>query len=359
MNEILSVIPDPDTLPVSSFWFNLLSYLTYYLHLVSTGIMFGISTQVITGFFRGRNDMRWRSFADTMSRILPFSIAFTVNLGIAPLLFLQALYGNFFYTASIVIGIPWILLIPLLIISYYSIYWVVFKKNNFTKHKLTLSIIASIIFAWIAFILVNINTLMMVPQNWKIYYSSKSGMNLNISEPTLVTRYIFYLFVFMLIGGTFTSLFYKIKNKKEESNKGFHFGSIVAAYFSFLSIPAFILFLHKLPAEIKDGLLKGNIVWTVLAILFVLLLCLIGFLNFKRKTILSCILLGIDLVLFVLIRNHIRYLYLNPFRDKFSAVARTTQYDVMILFFVVLILGLGLVIWLLRKTAKEHREFKG
>ena len=193
MNDIIQMIPDPDSLPVAPFWFVLLLYVTYYLHLISAGIMFGISVQVVIGYFKGKTDIKWKPFARTMSKILPFTIAFAVNLGVAPLLFLQVLYGNFFYTASIVMGIPWILLAVLLIVSYYSIYWVVFKKGNKSRHRLTLSLLAAALFAWIAFLLVNVNTLMMVPKNWKIYFSSTSGMNLNLTEPTLFPRYLFYL----------------------------------------------------------------------------------------------------------------------------------------------------------------------
>ncbi len=49
--------------------------------------------------------------------MLPLVIAFAVNFGVAPLLFLQVLYGHFIYTSSILMGIFWISIIPALIIA--------------------------------------------------------------------------------------------------------------------------------------------------------------------------------------------------------------------------------------------------
>ena len=63
-------------------------------------------------------------------------------------------------------------------------------------------------------------------------------------------------------------------------------------------------------------------------------------------------LIAFSVFLFILIRNHIRFLYLKPFRDKMPGLAANSQYGVMILFLIIFILGLALIIWILKKTAK-------
>ena len=357
MNDLINIVPTPDPLPVASGWFFFLLHLTYYLHLLGVGIMFGTAVSMALGYVKGKNDPKWKPFADRMAKILPFTIAFAVNLGVAPLLFLQVLYGNFFYSASILVGIPWLLVFVFLIVAYYSAYWLVFKKETKVKNKTLLSVIISVILAWIAFMLVNVNTLMMVPAKWKTYFANKNGFNLNLSETTLFPRYIFYLFLFITIGGAFIALFYKIKNKREESGTGFNFGSILSGNCAVLSALAFALYLLTLPGEIKGIFLGGNIPWTLLTLVFVLGLIVIAYLNFKRKTSFSTLLLVLDLIVFVFIRQHIRYLYMNPFAGKFSTVSPNTQYGVMALFFIVLAAGLGLIAWLLIKVAKEKRAF--
>ncbi|MEE9203583.1 MAG: hypothetical protein V3U08_01100 [Nitrospirales bacterium] len=44
-------------------------------------------------------------------------MAFAIVLGVAPLLFIQVLYGQLFYTAAILVGRVWILLILVLILA--------------------------------------------------------------------------------------------------------------------------------------------------------------------------------------------------------------------------------------------------
>jgi len=197
----------------------------------------------------------------------------------------------------------------------------------------------------------------MVPSRWKIYFSGMSGMNLNVSEATLYPRFLLYIFLFITIGGLFTALFYKIKNKTEEAGLGFHFGSAAAGYSGFLSIPIFFYFLLLLPAEIKNVFLGGRTAWLVLTILFVLSLLISAVLSFKRKIIPAASVFTAGLIIFVLIRNHIRYLYLEPFAGKFSALSGQPQYGVMVLFFVVLAAGLALIAWLLIKSLRHpYRE---
>lgn len=352
---IIDTIPQPDALPAAAGWFIFLSYLTYYLHLIFTGTMFGVSVMAVVGHARGKNDPLWNALGSRMSRILPFTIAFAVNLGVAPLLFLQVLYGNFFYSAAIVIGMPWILLIPVLIVGYYMAYWLVFKRESSPGRKTVLSVIISLTLAWAAFMLVNINTLMMVPKNWHSYFSSPGGLSLNLSEPTLVPRFIFYIFLFLCIGAAFGALFYRIKSKEKEAELGRNFAANAAAAFALLSIPAFAYFLLSLPKNIKSVFLTGSMVWTIVMILFVVGLLLVALLNSRKKSIAAALVLAAALILFVLVRNHIRSLYLQPFKEKFSPLAANTQYDVMILFFIILVLGLGLAAWLLFKTAREYK----
>jgi hypothetical protein len=350
------LIPNPDPLPVAPGWFSFLSYLTYFFHFIAVGVMFGASLFSVMGHLKGKHDEKWKMFGYKMSKILPFTIAAAVNLGVAPLLFLQVLHGNFFYPASIIIGIPWLLLIPILIAAYYSAYGIAFKKKNSLKRKSFLSVTITALLAWVGFMLVNVNTLMMVPGRWNTYFSSMSGMNLNLSEATLYPRFLLYIFLFLTIGGMFTALFYKIKHKAEEASLGFHFGSTSAGYFGILTIPLFIYFLLSLPAGIKNVFLGGSAAWLLLSLIFVLSLLISAVLNFKRKTITSLSILAAGLVIFVLIRNHIRHLYLEPFAEKFATLSSSTQYDVLVLFFFILALGLILVTWLLAKTAKEYKN---
>lgn len=56
----------------------------------------------------------------------------TITLGVPPLLFVQILYGKYFYTSSISIGFPWLAIVAYLLIGFYALYWTVWSwmRNN-------------------------------------------------------------------------------------------------------------------------------------------------------------------------------------------------------------------------------------
>ncbi len=57
----------------------------------------------------------------------PYTIAFAVNMGVAPLLFVQVLYGQFIYSSSILMAVWWFSIFGILILAYYSAYIYDFK----------------------------------------------------------------------------------------------------------------------------------------------------------------------------------------------------------------------------------------
>src|ERR1035438_845348 len=70
-----------------------------------------------------------RVFFDVAKK-LPSLLPATITLGIAPLLFVQVLYGQFFYTSSIIIAWPWFLVLVFLTIAYYGFYLASFQSGQ-------------------------------------------------------------------------------------------------------------------------------------------------------------------------------------------------------------------------------------
>ena len=46
----------------------------------------------------------------------------SLTTGVAPLLFVQVLYGHFFYTANILLGWRWLAILGVLIVGFYAVY---------------------------------------------------------------------------------------------------------------------------------------------------------------------------------------------------------------------------------------------
>ncbi len=104
--EFASLIPAPDALPIHWLWLQLLLTLTTFIHLVAMNLMLGAGIiGLATPHSSGGEVVALRR---DIGRTLPITIALTINLGVAPLLFLQVLYGQYFYTSSVLMASLWL-----------------------------------------------------------------------------------------------------------------------------------------------------------------------------------------------------------------------------------------------------------
>jgi hypothetical protein len=98
--------------------------LTFVLHLLFVNTMLGTGIiALVSHLKKPKTDL---PVSADISKKLPYTIAFTVNMA-TPLLFLQVLYGHFFYVSSVLMAVYWILIIALLLIAYHSAYIYDFK----------------------------------------------------------------------------------------------------------------------------------------------------------------------------------------------------------------------------------------
>jgi hypothetical protein len=122
MNPIMPS-PVPIPLPAPPWLIHLLQLLTFVLHLVFMNLLVGGAVILTLSSYLGRKDSRHRDLARRAARALPPIVAFTVTLGVAPLLFLQLVYGQLFYTSSVLMAWSWLAIVLLLMLAYYGVYW--------------------------------------------------------------------------------------------------------------------------------------------------------------------------------------------------------------------------------------------
>lgn len=129
---------EPLGLPVPAAWLLALKLFGFIVHMVFMNLwLAGMPTALLL-----RNSQPL--IASRLFRAMPFFMAFGINAGIVPLLFLQTLYPQFFYPATILQGWFWFLVIPLLIVAYYAVYLAAFDK-----YRALAATVASILLAWI------------------------------------------------------------------------------------------------------------------------------------------------------------------------------------------------------------------
>ena len=91
-----------------------------FMHYVAAGSMY-ISWATIIRGPRGAASSS-PAIADLIRDWMPFSLSAAITAGVAPLLFVQIVYPRHFYTANLLLSWRWMIVVPVLIVSFYLLY---------------------------------------------------------------------------------------------------------------------------------------------------------------------------------------------------------------------------------------------
>jgi len=217
--DIQAFIPtiDPNPLPAPYWIFKLLLIVTFLLHIIVMNFMLGGGVLALIAKLRSQKDKNYERLFNDISKKLPNLLPSTVTLGVAPLLFIQVLYGQYIYTSSIIVGWPWFFVLILLTIAYYGFYIVSFNCQKGSGY-LSWVLLLSVVFAFlIGFIYSNNLTLMVTPGKWATkYFADPHGWNLNWGDSTLYPRFLHFFSASLALGGlliAFIGLFRWNKDK--------------------------------------------------------------------------------------------------------------------------------------------------
>ena len=113
--------------------FYLVCYLaTLVLHVVPMNyVLAGSSYLALLGVWEmvtGRRVGSHRAIAAKLRDWMPFALSVAITAGVAPLLFLQILYKQPFYTANLLLWHRWMAILPVLIVAFYLLY---LQKSNY------------------------------------------------------------------------------------------------------------------------------------------------------------------------------------------------------------------------------------
>jgi hypothetical protein len=350
-----SLVPIPDAMPVAREYFQFLLMLVFPLHLMLMNAMLG-STVVIL-YAGWRRDAVLRRLAHELAKALPFLVAFTVNLGVAALLFLQVLYGHLFYTSSILMAVFWLAVIPMLLVAYFAVYYYDFRFPELPRVAMILPALALLIFLCIAFIYTNNMTLMLDPQKWDAYFHNSSGTILNLGMAALVPRYLHFMVGGMAIGGLFVALFGRLKRKLEPEVRvaAENIGLGMFVYLTLFQVVDGIWFLVSLPQEIMFLFLGKDVAGTLLFLFGMLCVLFVLVAAIKKKLYLSAVLVVPLVLIMVSIRGFVRDGYLKPHFST-ESLQVIPQYSPMVFFFAVLAVGLLTIFWLVKQAARALQQ---
>jgi hypothetical protein len=344
-----SIIPTADTIPVHWLWFEVLLIFTFFIHMILMNFLLGGSLLTVWDMLRGKLEKK-------ASGSIPTLVALTVNFGVPPLLFVQVLYGHLFYSSSVMLAVPWILVIPILILAYYGAYLFVRKWERAPGWSRAGLVVSSLFLLYVAFLLVNNNTLALRPERWSQFAGSPGGWNLNLGEPTLWPRYLHFLLSALAIGALGRAIAYRY-SVMDEAEKAVQVRRNLKTFgwFTLIQFGIGTWFWLTMPDPVWKTFMGGSLFATFMMVTGWLVALLILHSAFTGRFHFAMILGGAEVLFMVIIRDLARAAYLDGiFRP--AELENVGQYSPLVAFLLVFVVGLLALYYMIRLIFKSKTQ---
>ncbi len=350
-----ALIPTPDAISVPWGWFYVLLMVTFLLHILVMNAMLGGGIIALISSFRGgdQNTLLSKEFGYKW----PYTIAFAVNMGVAPLLFMQVLYGQFIYSSSVLMAVWWFSIFGLLILAYYGAYIYDFKFETLGSSRIFVLGFSVICLLYIGFLFSNNMTLMMHPEKWQAYFNNPDGTLLNLSDPSLLPRYLHFVVGSVAVAGLFLALVGHFHFTKSSVDRE----ALIATgmtYFTYATVIQILIgcwFLMALPKKVMMVFMGGSAYGTGLLLLGIILGIVVIYFGYKKRVIMASIITLVTIIAMIFIRDLVRIAYLEPY-FQLSDLVVEPEYSPLIFFLVTFVLGLLLIGYLLKLAFGCRKE---
>ncbi len=348
---------DPAPLPGPPWLFHALWLLTFFVHLVFMNVVLGgtILAAVVGTRDIGRDTRAF--FVETSS----WAISLAITFGIAPLLFLQVLFGRFFYSATILVGWYWLGLLGLLTVAYYLNYVAKHRLSDGRPVSLVLWIEA-VLLVVIAAIQVAVNLLQLQPGRWA---AVAAGPLAAFRDPSFPPRFLHFVLAAVSLAAALLA-FAAVRR----ATAGFEaslcrdmarFGVATALYATVAQVVVGIWLLLVLPGDVLRAFMSGGAATMIpltLAVLAALGLVVVlarirDPLESPKLVRHAAELIVGAMVAMVITRHQLRGYYLAPARATESVAVRA-QWDAFALFLVVFVLCVGLTVWAVARSLRDR-----
>jgi hypothetical protein len=257
-----SMIPQLEPLPLAApvwlLWGLLM--LTFVLHVVAMNLLVGGSMIVAYARVRHAANVHARALVTSFVRIAPVLVAATVTFGVAPLLFLQVLYGRVFFVSSILMAWLWLGVVPAVIIIYYGAYVLSMRTGRATPpwlHIATAGLLAAVGFLYTT----NMTLMLRADQFGALYAASGRGLHLNLGDPTLWPRWLHMMLGAIGVAGLAFAAFGVSRRSVQPdfARWACRFGAHVSVLATGLNVLTGLWWTFALPAPVLERFTAGGV----------------------------------------------------------------------------------------------------
>jgi len=355
------LIPSYDMLglPAPAWLAQALMALTLALHWAFLGGAVGGTALLVVNALRTKANPDLAELNRRLVPFLPFFLSMAMTLGIAPLLFVQVLYGQFFYTANILLGWWWLGMLGLLLAAF-GLLWLGWHREcrrdvaiprdaacGHAAYRIVLPALALVVFAKAAVILASNATLTQSPEAWGATWSR--GMNrLFTGDPTLVPRVLFALAGFLAMGGLLVAV---LAHVGILPNAGRRAGLSLAVPAAVAQVALWLWLLASMPAT-HHGQVSEDASWWIATMAFLALPLLAGLVRRGGGPVGLLVTAGVQfggLLAWALARDALRRMALAPVYSP-ATVPVHPEWSSFAMFAVVFVAGLGVIGWLVKQS---------
>lgn len=348
--------PDPAGFPAPAWLLQILLVFTFILHVLAMNLLVGGSVIMAISLVRGKSSPFCAELAKRLSKALPVTMSFTITLGVAPLLFVQVLYGQAFYTASVLMAWPWLSVIALVLLAYYGLYLAQLRPDWLGKWVTPTAWMSAIFILVVGLLFTHNATLNLAPAKWaQMYAQSASGLHLNWSEPTLMLRYLHFMVAAFAVSGLgiiLLAMLYR-KTAPQWAEEAARYGARWFVVATIVQFAVGLWFLVKLPQAFMMQFLGANALDTILLWAGVAL-AVVALLLVQRSALLATGAVTITIVLMTIVRHRLRQMFLGEHLNV-NTLPVNPQWAMFVIFVVLLVIGLGVVGWMVWKFATAEK----
>lgn len=356
MNPDLIPAPDVLGLPAPAPLLLALMALTLAIHWLFIGAAVGSTGMVLLCSLR--RSQAAAGAAGALLTFLPFLLSMGVTMGIAPLLFVQVMYGNFFYSANVLLAWPWLGIVPLVIANLYLFYVARSRLKAGKGLGPGLPGVMLVVFVMLAGVLAANGTLTQCPWAWQAFWARK-GMSLFTGD-MMGVRLTFALTGFLTFGAYLAAVLARagLLRGVEDSHSLARRCLTLAIAASIGQILAGALVLRAVPAEHHIDIAGGG--WVSIftfaggaAVVLMPVLLLVA----RRKgrwplLILPGVAAFVGAIGIAVARDLLRQAYLAQY-FSLAAVPVNPQWGAFAFFALFLVLGLAAVVVLLKLATSK------
>lgn len=189
------ILPAPDPLPLPGpVWLlKFLLGLGWFLHALP---MYGLLGGGLVALYAEAAGV-WSEFHRLLARrlwaIMPGVMGIAITFGIVPLLFVQVLYGQAFFTTAVLAAWPWLSVIPSLLLAYYGVYVNAFWGDRLGGWRFWIGLGSYLLIGWVGYQFTNQVRLIEQPALWPGLARNPAAEGLFLArDPASLIRFLHF-----------------------------------------------------------------------------------------------------------------------------------------------------------------------